>query len=245
MELRCAPEFAAFMGAWPLLSMAHRGDGHTVLVLPPFGVNDRYTQPLRMLLVQLGYRAEGWDLGHNLGLTSKVVDGVPRRLLELHERCGDPISIVGWSMGGILARALAREHPAAVRQVIGLASPFRLKQSDAGKTNASMMYEMVRHLQVDPLPSRLLDEPKRGPLPVPSTAIYSRSDGVVDWQACVEDEGPQSENIEVYGSHIGMGHNLAAVIAVLDRLGQRVGEWRPFVPPFGAEYLYPLAANAA
>jgi pimeloyl-ACP methyl ester carboxylesterase len=244
MEMRCAPEFAAFMGAWPFLAMDPRSDGHTVLVLPPFGVTDRYTQPLRSLLLSLGYRAEGWKLGHNLGLTNKVVDGVPRRLLELHERTGDPVSIVGWSMGGILARALAREHPAAVRHVIGLAAPFRLKQQDAGKTNASMLYDMVRHLQADPLPAMLVEEPERGPLPVPYTSIYSRSDGVVSWEACIDEVGPSSENIEVYGSHIGLGHNPAAVIAVLDRLGQPAGQWKPFVPPFGTEHLYPIAATA-
>jgi pimeloyl-ACP methyl ester carboxylesterase len=244
MELRCAPEFAAFMGAWPFLSMAPRGDGHTVLVLPPFGVNDRYTQPLRSLLGQLGYDAQGWELGHNLGLTHEIVVGVPERLLELHERAGDPVSIVGWSMGGMLARALAREHPTAVRQVICLGAPFRLTPGDASSTNAAMLYEMVRHLQVDPTPS-MLAEHDRVPLPVPSTSIYSRSDGVVNWEECVDDVGPRSENIEIHGSHCGLGHNPAAVIAVLDRLAQPKGEWRPFVPPFGMQYLYLGAATAA
>ena len=231
------------MGAWPFLSMAPRGDGHTVLVLPPFGVSDRYTQPLRSLLCQLGYDAQGWELGHNLGLTEEIVEGVPERLLELHERTGDPVSIVGWSLGGILARALAREHPTAVRQVICLGAPFRLALGDASRTNAAMLYEMVRHLQVDPTPSML--EQDRGPLPVPSTSIYSRSDGVVNWETCVEDVGPCSENVEVHGSHCGLGHNPAVVIAVLDRLAQAKGEWRPFVPPFGTAYLFLGAATAA
>jgi len=239
MELRAGPEFAAFLAAWPMLASAPRGDGHTVLVLPPFAASDQYTSPLRSLLGALGYQAEGWELGHNLGRTSAVVDGVPRRLLELHERTGEPVSIVGWSMGGVLARELAREHPAAVRQVIGLSAPFLLKPEDTENTHGALLYELVRHLQEDPTPEMLLEEHVRGPLPVPYTAVYSRTDGVVDWNACVERVGRHAENVEVHGSHCGLGHNPAALIVVLDRLAQPLGQWSPFVAPRGTRCLFP------
>ncbi len=241
MEYRTLPEFSAFMAAWPTLLLAPRGRGRPVLVLPPFGTSDRYTQPLRLLLQTLGYRAEGWELGHNLGRTPAVVDGIPRRLLELSDVTGMPVSIIGWSMGGVLARELAREYPDSVRQVIGLGAPFRLRHDDADKSNASMLYEMVRALQAEPSASMLLHEHERGPMLVPSTSIFSRSDGVVSWRACIDDDRPRAENIEVVGSHCGLGHNPAAVVAVLDRLGQPDGEWAPFAPPRGSEYLYPAA----
>jgi hypothetical protein len=245
MEYRTASEFSGFLAAWPALLTGPRGDGRPVLVLPPFGASDVYTQPLRYLLRALGYRAEGWELGHNLGRTPAVVEGVPRRLLELHEESGAPVSLVGWSMGGVLARELAREYPDAVRQVIGLAAPFRLRHDDVHLSNASLLYEMVRGLQAEPSASMLLHEHERGPMPVPCTSIYSRSDGVVSWETCVDDPGPRAENIEVVGSHCGLGHNPAAVIAVLDRLAQPEGTWKRFVPPRGAEYLYPDAMSFA
>jgi alpha/beta hydrolase fold len=239
LEVRSAPEFAAFLASWPLLSLTPRGDGHTVLVLPPFAVSDTYTQPLRSLLQSLGYDAQGWNLGQNLGRTAEVMEGVPLRLLELHELAGDPVSIVGWSMGGVLARELARDHPHAVRQVISLGAPFRLRHGDQHKTNASWLYEMVKSLQAPPSKYMTKDEHERPPLLVPSTAIYSRSDGVASWRACVDEIGPQRENIEVHSSHCGFGHNPAAVYAVLDRLAQPRGSWKPFQPPLGTGRLYP------
>jgi hypothetical protein len=145
----------------------------------------------------------------------------------------------------VLARELAREYPDAVRQVIGLGAPFRLRHDEAHKSNASMLYEMVRALQAEPSASMLLHEHERRPMPVPSTSIFSRTDGVVSWRACVEDERPDAENIEVVSSHCGLGHNVAAVIAVLDRLGLPEGDWARFTPPAGSEYLYPAASLQA
>ena len=104
MEGRSLLEFAAFVFSLPFLHVSERGDGHPVLVLPPFGTGDIYTQPLRWLLTHLGYDVHGWDLGPNLGMTHDVRDRLPRRLLEISERSGRRVSIVGWSAGGILER---------------------------------------------------------------------------------------------------------------------------------------------
>ena len=118
LELRAWPEFALCLATWPLLLTRPRGDGHPVLVLPPLGANDTGTTPLRTYLRALGYAVYGWKLGPNFGLTASIVDGVPERLREVHEETGRPVSVIGWSAGGILGREAARRNPDAVPQEI-------------------------------------------------------------------------------------------------------------------------------
>jgi hypothetical protein len=239
LEGRTVVEFTAFVWSLPALHMMARGDGHPVLVIPPFAVNDEYTQPLRWFLNQMGYDVYGWNLGRNLGMTAEALDGCPARLREINERAGAKVSIVGWSAGGILARELARDQPAAVRTVITLAAPFRMRHSDRYKTHASQLYRLVEHLQA-PLPARMLrDESRRGRIRVPVTSIYSRSDGVAPWRMCLEEDAPDRENIEVLGSHIGLGHNPSVAFAVADRLAQPAGTWKPFRPPQAFRHFYP------
>jgi pimeloyl-ACP methyl ester carboxylesterase len=239
LELRAWPEFVLCLASWPLLLTRPRGDGQPVLVLPPLGASDASTTPLRTYLRALGYDAAGWKLGPNLGLTSSIVDGVPERLREVHERTGRRVSIVGWSAGGILGREAARHNPDAVRQVITLGSPFRLLLDDRYKTHAALLYRMAERWHIPPTDSMLRAEYCEPLLQVPASAIYSRTDGVASWQSCVEDDGPRSESIEVYGSHCGLGHNPAALIAIADRLAQPEGTWAPFTPPRGLHHLYP------
>jgi pimeloyl-ACP methyl ester carboxylesterase len=244
LELRAWPEFALCLASWPLLLTRPRGDGHPVLVLPPLGANDASTTPLRTYLRALGYDAAGWRLGPNLGLTASIVDGVPERLREVAERTSKRVSIVGWSAGGILGREAARRNPDAVRQVITLGAPYRMLLDDRYKTHAALLYRMAERWHIAPTDSMLRAEYCE-PLPdVAVTAIYSRTDGVAHWQACIEDDGPRSQSIEVYGSHCGLGHNPAALIAIADRLAQPEGEWKPFTPPRGMHHLYPHASDA-
>ena len=120
LEVRAWPELALYFASWPLLLAQKRGDGHSVLVLPPFGATDAYTSPLRVALRGLGYSSHGWKLGQNLGPTSSILEGVPRVLQELADRSERPVSVIGWSAGGILGRGAARRNPDAVRQVITL-----------------------------------------------------------------------------------------------------------------------------
>jgi len=144
------------------------------------------------------------------------------RLAELFARYGKKVSLIGWSLGGIFAREIARRAPSQVRSVITLGSPF----AGAPKaSNAWKLYERASRQSVEDWPHR---ERMKTPPPVPSTAIYSRSDGIVAWQGCRERPGPLSENIEVEGSHCGLGHNPAVLYAVADRLAQPEGGWRPF-----------------
>ena len=222
LEARAWLEFASLIPTLPVLQAAPRGDGHPVLVLPGWLASDTSTRALRWFLRDRGYHAHGWRLGRNHGPTSEIVSGLAARLGALRARHGRRISLVGWSLGGIYARELARRRPDDVRQVITLASPFR----DPDATSALITRLAGRR------PPRAPDviERLRSPLPVPTTAIYSRTDGIVAWQSCVEPRGPQSESVEVGTSHCGMGHHPAALLVIANRLAQPDGAWRHFEP---------------
>ncbi len=151
------------------------------------------------------------------------------------------MSLVGWSLGGIYARELARWMPWAVRQVVTLGSPFRMRAVD--RSNVQQLWSTLRVLNRrgdDPFPE---PEQAREPLPVPSTAIYSRTDGIVRWHTCIDTMGPLHENVQVYGSHCGLGHNSSVLLVVADRLAQPEGEWKPFKPPAVLRSFYPAAES--
>ncbi|GAA4790731.1 alpha/beta hydrolase [Actinomycetospora chlora] len=219
-----------------LLRAAPVGDGHPVLVLPGLGAGDASTRTLRRVLRHRGYRAHGWHLGRNLGPTAEVVDGVPARLAELHERYGRRVSIVGWSLGGLYARDAARRAPGFTRCVITLGSPVRL--THPAQTRAMGFYRAVsgRHVPSDEMPVPEVDQP---PLPVPCTSVLSSWDGIVSWRACVQPPGERAESIAVVGSHFGLGTHPAVLWAVADRLAQPRDHWRPFSPPPALRWLYP------
>lgn len=239
LEMRAWPELGLFLAAWPLLLAQPRGDGHAVLVLPPFGATDASTSPLRVVLRALGYSSHGWGLGQNLGPTAAILAGGPKRLLELAESSGRKVSVIGWSAGGILGREAARRHPELVRQVITLGSPFRLVLDDRYKTHAALFYRIAERWHADPTESMRRSDYRNPLLSVPTTAIFTRTDGVTSWQWCLEDDGPRAQNIEVYGSHCGLGHNVAALVAITDRLAQPEDDWSPFTPPHWARHFFP------
>src|SRR5436190_18146975 len=141
LESRAMFEFGAFAAAMPWLRMAGRGDRHPVLVLPGFTASDVSTEPLRATLIANGYWTHGWRLGANLGPTERIIDGINDRLCEIYERHGRPVSLVGWSLGGIYARDLAREHPDKVRLVVTLGSPFRMTRDD--RSAASWLFDRL------------------------------------------------------------------------------------------------------
>ena len=241
LESRAVAEYAGWRLSMPLLQRLPKGDGHPVLVLPGFTAADRSTVRLRILLRRLGYRTYGWRLGANIGPTPHIIDGLNDRIDKIRQDNDDQrISIVGWSLGGVFARLLARENPQHFRQVITLGSPFRMKPGD--RSAVSALWESVSHLHDPSFLEPMLD-PARPPLMVPATSIYTRTDGIVHWRSCLEERGPISENIEVYGSHSGLGFNPAAAIAVADRLAQQTGQWKHFRPPVWAVAAFPRAAN--
>ena len=211
------------------------GDGHPVLVLPGFMASDRSTKVLRSFIERLGYEAVAWELGTNRGEV-KTLELMTERLEELYEEYGCRISIIGWSLGGVIARQLAKAKPRMVRQVITLGSPFR---DITAPNNASWIYNLIsggrRVVDIDP--ELLKDLPR--PAPVPTTAIYSKEDGVVPWEICIEaKETHIHQNIQVRGSHVGMGFNASVLKIIEDRLQYAEENWVPFYPKNALEDLF-------
>ncbi|HEX8804661.1 MAG TPA: hypothetical protein VF743_10715 [Acidimicrobiales bacterium] len=233
-------ELGGFVAMAPVLRAAPAGDGHPVLVLPGFQADDLSTLALRTYLRTLGYPTHGWRLGRNIGPTPEVVAGMLRAVRALRAEHGRRPSLVGWSLGGVYARELARLLPDDVRQVITLGSPFNVR--DMRQTRTAPWYRRLepRHDGNYRLGRYV---PSADPPPVPSTAVYTRGDGIVSWETTVQRAGARAENVEVRGSHCGLGHNAAVVLAVADRLAQREGTWAPFRPawPFRRWYPAPVA----
>lgn len=234
LEPRGALELLGLIAAAPFLASAPRGDGGPVMVFPGLGATDRSTALLRGFLRVLGHDVRGWERGRNARPAGADLPEVSDRIASLCRRAGSPVALIGWSRGGLIAREAARLTPEAVRLVVTLGTPF----AAPGAANVGRVW---RRLTGSPFVAPSHDERARlaAPLPVPSTSIYSRSDGVVAWQACREIEGRQSENIEVRGAHLGLGHNAAALWAIADRLAQPAGVWKPFRPPAAAGFWFP------
>jgi pimeloyl-ACP methyl ester carboxylesterase len=238
MEGRALHELAAFAAALPLLRLAPWGDGHPVLVLPGLVASDISTRPLRGFLKDHGYAAHGWKLGRNHGYFPGLERRMVHRIRDLRGRYGRKVSLIGWSLGGIFARQVAKLVPDDIRTVITLGSPF---SGNPRASHAWRLYELTSGYRVDDQRvafARSLADPP----PVPTTAIYSRSDGICAWECCVEKRTARSESIEVHGSHCGLGHNPAAVYAIADRLAQPEGQWQPFRRPGWRSLVYPEPA---
>jgi len=185
------------------------GGGHVVLVVPAFLTTDLVTRHLRRFLQQCGYRSFGWGLGVNWGPTPRLVAALRRRLAELRGLAGDRVSLVGLSLGGLLVRDLAYDRPDDVRHVVTIASPFNLPTAAAIEPLIWLTGCFYRPaLDVARLAT---------PLPVPSTAIFTRDDGIVAWQSCRRDERG-CESIEVGGPHLSICRNPDVLRAVAEKL---------------------------
>ncbi len=228
-------DLAALPLAAGWLASAPRGDGHGVLVLPGLLASDMSTGLLRRYVRWLGYDVHGWQLGRNVGPTSTVLNELPRALADLAASSAGVVSIIGWSLGGIYARELARDHPELVRQVMTLGSPFAL--TDPRQSRAEGVYQRRSHRHaVAGIPTR--DQLAR-PIEVPSTAVYSRLDGIVSWQTCTEQETALHQNVEVRCGHLGFGVDPATLWLIADRLAVPPRERKPFRPPALLRALYP------
>lgn len=237
-EVRALGELGAFFAAQPWLSRLPRGDGHPVLVLPGFLAADGSTWPLRRLLKRLGYDARGWRLGRNIVVDEARIGEMEALLQRVHRQAGRRVSLVGWSLGGVFARELAKHRPDIVRQVVTLGSPI---SGERDHTNASRLFAYLNRRGPDPF-----DSPRfaaiTAPPPVPTTAILTRSDGIVHWRGALQPDGGregQVENIVVRASHCGLGFNPSVMIVIADRLQQPDGDWQPFTPSPAQRWLFP------
>ncbi|HSO24414.1 MAG TPA: alpha/beta hydrolase, partial [Chondromyces sp.] len=201
-----------------LIASAPRGDGEPVVVVPGFATDDSWTARLRGFLVGIGYDAVGWGLGRNLGNVQKLVPVVIEKTEHEAARCGAKVQLIGWSLGGYLVREAARERPDLVDRVITLGAPvvggptytasapmYRRKGYDLGAIEAAVL------------------ERERLPITVPVFAVFSRSDGVVAWRACIDRfANPRVEHHEVLASHLGMVNSPRVFERVAELLAQPI-----------------------
>jgi hypothetical protein len=227
--LRAALEF--FSAKVASLSTVE-GDGHPVIVYPGLGAGALTTAQLRNHLASCNFQVHDWERGVNTGpdgLLDAWLPGLAERVAALHAVHGRKVSLVGWSLGGIYAREIAKCCPDSVRQVITLATPHR---SMGGANHAGTIFKWMGGdtSQLTPeLEERLAQRP-----PVPTTSIYSRSDGIVSWRGCLEEPAQDVENIAVEASHLGMPTHPEVLRIVAHRLAQPEGRWRPYRKPRAA-----------
>jgi pimeloyl-ACP methyl ester carboxylesterase len=223
-ESRALVELGLYYTAYPFLRYVPKGDGHPVLILPGLLASDSSTKPLRKFINDKGNYAYPWELGRNLGQL-EYLELLEDQIRKLKVKHGKKVSLIGWSLGGLFSRALANRMPENIRQVITLGSPF---MGIRGESNADLAYEFASGQKRGDVSEKIIHLIEKTP-PVPFTAIYSKSDGIVCWQHCMDQtDRDDVQNIEVVGSHLGLGHNPAVLVVVADRLAQTEGYWQPF-----------------
>ena len=204
-----------------------KGDKHPVLVIPGFLAGDFSTKSLRNFINKLGYRAYPWELGRNLGDIRQLND-LLRKIETLSQKHETKVSLVGWSLGGVYARQLAKEKPELIRQVITMGSPFAgIREPN----NAAFLFKLLNNRREIEEKDQHWIEDIPAPAPVPTTAMYSKDDGIVPWEVCMEpEEDATHQNIEILGVHLAMGHNPTVWVVVEDRLQYNADNWVTFDP---------------
>jgi pimeloyl-ACP methyl ester carboxylesterase len=193
-----------------------RGAGQPVLVLPVVGRGDGHAATMRAALDQLGYQAFGWGLGRNIGPTPRLLAGAEQRLVSLHAEHGQ-VDVIGFSLGGVFARLLAHLHPDKVRQVVTVCSPFRNTVDSAFLP----LRALLPAWRIPDLPS--LSEKLSGRLPVPGTFIFTRNDGIVAWQSCVEPAQPE-DCFEISGMHVTIVCDPEVLAIIARRLARELSD---------------------
>lgn len=192
------------------LARQPRGDQRAVVVLPGFGAGDLSTAPIRQYLRSIGYDARGWGLGQNTGNVASFVRTMIDLVAAVSAEQQRPVPLIGWSLGGVIVREVARERPDIVEQVITLGSPI---VGGPKYTRVGQVYE-ARGADLDAI-ERVVASRNARPIRVPITVIYSKTDAVVAWQACIDHLNPQAEHVEVRTTHLGLGihHDVFAEVA--------------------------------
>jgi pimeloyl-ACP methyl ester carboxylesterase len=205
LEGRVVAETGRLLLTLPLLRLhAPRGQGEPVMVLPGFMADDRSTTLLRDFLKAIGYRVYPWQLGINRKPMLELLPELHRLVADITAESGQKVRLVGWSRGGMLSREIARDRPDLVEKVITIGSPVK------GGTTASSIGKLVQQT-TGMTPAQMASiarERGRTPINVPVRAIYSKTDGVVAWKACIDEDTADIEHHEVEGSHVGLGSNV-------------------------------------
>lgn len=215
----------------PVHQISPPGDGHPVMVLPGLGTTDNSTRHIRSFVDSLGYTSHGWGLGRNIGPrngASNLLDQLVTRVEEISADSEDQqVTLIGWSLGGVYGREIAKVLPDIVRQVIAIGTPFK---GDLCQLYAIRLYEFLSKDKShrDPVTIKNISTPP----PVPFTSIYSKTDGVVHWELSIEHPGPMIENIEIKDAcHLSIGYDPMTMFILADRLTYNKECWVPYVLP--------------
>ena len=198
----------------PRLRRAPRGDGRPAIALPGWKAPDATTAPLRGYLRSLGHDARGWGFGINQGDVEAKRDEMVVKVRSLAEECGRSVNLLGWSLGGVVAREVAREAPEAVHRVVIYGSPVVGGPTHTAGVDAydPAEVERIRTLQAH------LDQTQ--PISTPITAIFTRNDTVVDWRACIDRYSLDVTTIEVGSTHVGLGIDPDVWLTVAEALAE-------------------------
>ncbi len=228
---RAGLEMSLLPWTLPWLLSAKKGDGSPALMIPGFMGDESSFSIMKLYLNHLGYKAFTWGQGRNLGFRRGRLYRTITRIEELQQQFGQAVNLIGQSLGGVFAREIAKRRPDLIQQVITLGSPFG--DPHGTTSTATQLYKTINpdipesHLSEEEvaMKDRFVEAP-----PVPQTAIYSRSDGHTHWTGCVQmvAKDAPAENIEVYGSHIGMSVNGLVFYVIADRLALQQDYWKPF-----------------
>ena len=193
-------EFSRLFASLPRLAVQPRGNGDPVIVLPGLGASNVSTALLRRYLTLLGYDVYGWNIGRNEGNVRESLTPVTEQVEQVFAERGREVHIIGWSLGGVIAREVARDNPGPVRQVITMGSPL----VGGPKYTSLRRIREMRGEDVDAIEA-IVAARESNPITVPVTSIYSKRDGIVGWQASIDRHSPDAEHFEVSATHFGLG----------------------------------------
>ncbi|MEM7679158.1 MAG: alpha/beta hydrolase [Myxococcota bacterium] len=198
LELRVVGEAALIVPAAPWLCAQPRGSGEDILVIPGYSTSDAATAPLRWYLRRLGYRAHPWGLGVNRGVPEKDAERLIERMDALPDR---PLTVIGWSLGGVIARLVARARPDKISHVVTLGTPV---EGGPKYTITANFFSDERNVDLDSFEAHVHKINSEG-LSVPLTVIYSQCDAIVSWQASVDRYNSHARHIPLrWSSHTGL-----------------------------------------
>jgi hypothetical protein len=204
LEARAPLEGLSLLVTWPWLAFMPRGDGRPLMLAPGYGASDASMYPLFRFLAWLGYDVRHWGLGRNRGKVVQYVRALTERVRDLQSAAdGAPVTLIGWSLGGVIVREVARDHPDLVREVITLGTPV---VGGPKYTRVGALFVKRESVDLDRLEQEIHARNLR-PIACPLTCIYSKTDGIVAWRATIDEYNPHARNVHVPGSHLGLAFN--------------------------------------
>lgn len=225
LETRSAIEWTTMFGIYPFIPKHKASKNKPVLLMPPYLGNDLSTTFVRNYLKSVGFKTYKWELGVNM-INSKYLPKLVERLDEIFEKHQEKVSLVGWSGGGIFAKIIANRYPDKVEQLITIGSPvWGVKNM---QTPLVRTLEFLRGKTLRERNNKFIKELEEIP-EVPITCIYTKTDGLLPWKHCMEAETLRRDikNIEVFGSHCGLGANASVLLTVANRLNANITGKQP------------------